>query len=200
MTTRPTVCHNVPMRQLLLAVICLCLLASCSSDSGSAPVPRPRAYPRIEAYPAEYRPVDSLALSFEANSSARVRIKGPAAADIIYPRYNATVYVSVISLPAPDSAAIARALSSRLERAAMNLGATQAHTIDSTSGDFDTQIIRADGAVPTPVQLIATDYARRLLTATAFVEFIPSPSATDSLAPVIDALQADLTHLAATLR
>ena len=65
---------------------------------------------------------------------------------------------------------------------------------------MEVSLVRAATAIPTPLQMVATDSRRHIVTATAFVDFMPSVSATDSLAPVIDALAADITHLAKTLR
>ena len=184
---------------LLAAAALLCLGAACSRDdsSGQAPVPRPKAYARAYDYGHSYRALDSLPLHIEANAAATVRRPRPGAVDIVYPRYNATIHLSLVTLPADDPEAISRARHSRLERAALNLGATRASDSQHTNpAGFSVITLRALSAIPTPLQLIADDGRRHLLSATAFVGFTPSPSATDSLAPLIDALQGDMRHLA----
>lgn len=191
--------------QLVLAVSVTVLLATACSGGGKAPVPRARAYPRIEAYPAQYRALDSLPLNVEVNSSATASVRrgtnGSWAADIVYPRYKARIYLTVIALDADDPEAIARAVRSRLERASLNLGDSRYISNESVNAaGLNIQIVRAQSAIPTPVQLIADDGRRHLVSATAFVDFTPSVSATDSLAPVTDALCADIEHLARQLR
>lgn len=192
---------------ILAALAALAILAACSgADSqGESTTPRPKAFPRIESYGSEYRAIDSMPLHIEANAKAHVRIvsseSSAAGADIVYPRYGATIHLSALTLSADDPAHIDRLLRSRLERAALNLGSTQSTLSESINdAGFSLRLIRADAAVPTPVQLIATDGRRHLLSATAFISFTPSTSATDSLAPVVDALAADLRHLADNLR
>lgn len=178
-----------------------CLWGCSGGDNSQAPaVPRAKAFPRPYDYGRSYRTVDSLPLHLEANTNATVRLT-PQGADIIYPRYRATIHVSSLTLPSDDPCAIARELDGRRQRIALNLGQARAEELTlPNDGAMEVSLVRAATAIPTPLQMVATDSRRHIVTATAFVDFMPSVSATDSLAPVIDALAADITHLAKTLR
>ncbi len=188
-------------------IVVVLMLAACSGGGGgdNVPVPRRKAFPRIEVYPAKYRTADSLLpLNIEINTGAElhnlVTHGDNFSLDVVYPRYRAVVHVWAINLCKDDTAKIADIKRSRLERVALNLGVADAVTTPIVN-DFGLHalIIDASTPIPTPIQLIAGDDRRVLVTATAFVDFKPSPVAADSLAPVFDALRADISHLIAAL-
>ena len=80
-----------------------CLWGCSGGDNSHAPaVPRAKAFPRPYDYGRSYRTVDSLPLHLEANTNATVRLT-PQGADIIYPRYRATIHVSSLTLPSTDA-------------------------------------------------------------------------------------------------
>lgn len=181
--------------------------ASCSShdNDDTAAVPRQKAYARINTYPETYRLIDSLPYTIMANAGARVTAVPTGnpqtrAWDIAYPRYRATIHLTERRLPAPDPAAMAALIDSRLQRMSLNTGTAPINTYNSTGASgLSTLMVTTLSATPTPVQILATDSASYLLTAGAYIEFEPSVGATDSLMPVINSLKADmqalLTHL-----
>ncbi len=189
---------------LLQVLVMVFMLSACSSSQDETPVPRIKAFPRIESYGSDYRMVDSLPVCFEANAKADISIRRKDmgyAIDIAYPRYRAAIFVTIFALPDDDEAELADMMRLRQRRISLNLGDTPFKVDKSTnSTGMKIQVVRAESAVPTPVQLLATDKHRRIVSATAFVDFCPSTTATDSLAPIIDALYADMTRIAATLR
>ncbi|MBO7317748.1 MAG: hypothetical protein J6U43_03395, partial [Bacteroidales bacterium] len=76
------------------------LFASCSNGS----VPRPKGYFRIDSYPTHYTPTPLGGISLHINDSARCITANNTAdngvhwLNIVYPRYNATLYLSYIPL------------------------------------------------------------------------------------------------------
>jgi len=212
---------------LFTALSCGALAACSSADSKHAdtPVPRPHAFPRVDIYPAEYRILDSLPLAVTVNSHAGIIRKPSAnpsakpstknsefsvssvfsnlhssAADIRYPNYGATVHLSVIRLPRPDSAHIMRLTDDRIERIGLNIGNSQTVTTeDVNAAGFSTLIVTTVDATPTPVQMMASDGAQFIVSATAFIPFQPSSLATDSLRPIINALNADIQTMAKSI-
>lgn len=176
------------------------MLCACTSD-GDVPVPKPYAWPRIDLYPTEYSCMDSLDASFCVNSGATVIIKDRGergAADIVYPRYGATVYVTVLSRVKDLDAEVA----GRKERIARNLGDKAADRMLFTSADstFNGIVVSAKSLSQTPVQLAAINRPKGIVvSATAFFEKPLDAGSYDSIAPIIEALRVDMDSMARSL-
>ena len=179
---------------LTTAIIAVCGMTGCSSGQDGAdtpPVPRPKAWPRIDIYPETYITIDSLSLPLSVNrGSTTRRVKtgniNSEALDVVYPRYGATIHLTLLKPRHEPRLALNRAIDSRLQRINLNLGATPASVTSQTNTHgINTMLVRSLSAIPTPLQAIATDSTTFLLSATVYLPFHPSVGATDSLAPVL---------------
>lgn len=183
----------------LALVIGLAASAICGACSGGTTVDTPRLYawPRAEILPAEYRSVTLNGMTFDINTRARIDTVRDGL-NIVYPGYGAIVYLSAVD----GISDFARAYSLRLDRIERNLATDNADvtTVDNGYG-FESVTVVARAATQTPVQLLAGNASNRaLLTATAFFNTPVTPTTLDSVAPYIDALSRDMTHMAETLR
>lgn len=180
------------MKPLGLLITVAGVLACGCGEKSPAPVPREHAYPRVGLYPAAYRNVavglaiDSLAV----NASARFRaVDGkPGWFDIVYPAYGITVNCTLTPLAGADDAS--ERLANRLERMARNV---EGQTVEAVETGRATVLI-ARRALRTPVQFLATDSARWLLSGVAVGDF-PAATDPDSVAPIVDAVADDIIHM-----
>lgn len=157
------------------------LLAGCSQKPVATP--RAHAYPRIELYPATYR---SVALPFgpdslTVNDSVVVEIRPNGWINMEYPAYGVTVNAT-LSPYSEDT------MNNRRERISRNIGEARAEIAQLPAGI----IIVAPGALRTPVQLLAADSAKWILSAVAVSSF-PADAAVDSVAPIINAIARDFS-------
>jgi hypothetical protein len=191
------------MRRLLYIALTgvIAITAACSGkDDTSANVPRRKAYPRIEAYDSAYTRCDSLFVSFDANSAAVVHVKpsGESAiecADIVYPRYGMTVYLTAIR---SDKKNFERRLDDRLERISLNLGGAYPTAIDvKSAGGYDATVFVCPG-INTPVQALAADsVSSTLVSATLFCD--ATIMASDSIAPMVEVITRDISQMMRSL-
>lgn len=187
------------------SVLAACAAAGCGDGGQRTAVPLPQAYPRIETYASRYRVADSLPVAVEVNAGAAVTCKegGMPALDIAYPRYNATVYLTVVPGLA-DKAKFEDVWEGRRSRIDNNLGGAQAvaeEIISQADSSYRSALVVSPSATQTPVQLLAASRARgTVVTATAFMHTPVTSANLDSVAPVIKALAADLHHIALTLK
>lgn len=183
----------------LLAVLLSMVFSDCSGGSADrVAAPRPAAYPRILLYDTlRYAVSEAAPLLFYANASATVSRTPGGDGDsrwlnIAYPRYNAVVYCTFT--PVTD-ANRAKVLDNRLERMGLNAGghSSEALTLDSPGG-FHSQLIVTPAESLTPLQFLSTDGNEWVVSGAAYLDYAPSAAAADSIAPVIDALKADLLY------
>lgn len=180
--------------QVILTVV----LGACSGKRGNdAAIPRRQAYPRIEMPAPRYCPVVSAGITLWVNSS----IDSIATGDdgwitAFYPRHLGTLYVTVNNLSGDEASA---AIDNRVERLSMNTGGapTEIEQVENPAG-LDARLIVTPSGSPTPVQFIATDHRRLLVSGTILLPDAATAPA-DSLAPVVDMLRRDITHLLVTL-
>lgn len=180
----------------MAALATVALLAVSCGGRRQVDVPRRTAYFRINLYDTVYTAVSGLPLRLDVNASAVVAVDSLGRGlDIVYPRYGVTVYCS---LTAVDSLTVAGALSNRMERMSTNLGGNMSHSVESdTRYGFRTLMVVADGVSQTPVQFVATDN-RLMVSGVAFFE--DERPDFDSISPVYDAIERDMSHLLMNLR
>lgn len=169
------------------AMLLLLPLAGCGGRP--AAVPRPRAFPRTALYPRSYRlePLPFGPDSIAVNDSTLFVTSAPGWFDIVYPAYGITVNCT---LTAVSPASAPEVLANRTDRMARNL-ADRAADIVEWGG---VTLCVAPAALRTPVQFLATDSASYVLSGVAVSDF-PSSVSADSVAPLIDAVAADLTFM-----
>lgn len=190
----------------LLVVLLSFIVFSCSGGNdgqgrGYEPVPRQDGWPRICMYDSALRALPGLPVNIEVNAAATVVMPEdrPGSADIVYPRFGATVYLTLVSgLDDPDR--FKSVWDNRMERMSRNIGTTAADAANGRNGaGFHTVLLTASSLTQTPVQLLAGNPERgEIVSATAF--FHNRPESYDSVRPVIDAVRFDLDRMAARLR
>lgn len=177
-----------------LPLICVITLAAtcvtaCGGHDDTA-TPRRRAYQRIEAYAPEYTAVDSLPVRLLVNSSATVSRPRRDWVNVSYPRYNATIFISVTEA---DSGNIDDVIANRIERIALNAGDVRVDALDIDNGRFSSTLYDAPAAVAMPLQFVATDGKSLVVSASVFFDNADRITSLDSVAPAIEAIRRDLT-------
>ncbi|MDE7389168.1 MAG: hypothetical protein K2M97_07970 [Muribaculaceae bacterium] len=188
-----TIRHTI----FIIAAVCASLV-SCTGGSRPVPVPRPRAYPRIELSAPDYSPLTLGPVSFSVNSAATVAIDSSRMwLDLTYPpAYGVTLNLTVTPV---TRATLPDVLANRTERMALNIGSSQAEVLSMrTRTGAAATLISSPAATLTPLQLLATDSATYVLSATISPRS-SLPSRTDSVAPVHAALRADMIRLLQSL-
>lgn len=185
----------------VIFIVAVCLMMeqaeSCKRSSDDIAVPRRQAYPRVNLYDSAYTAVDSLPLRLEVNSSASVTVSkrddGITWVDVAYPRYNAVIRYTVQEASGEK---LEKATANRMERAELNAGGypTELTELTSLSGINSTIMLTRSASV-TPVQIIATDRRRFILSGVA--EFRNADIEAD--APAVEAVQRDMIHSAKNL-
>lgn len=180
-------------RRLIIPLAVVLTACSSGGDSRTA-VPKPEAWPRVEVYPPDYQPLANAPLHFEANRALQ-----PLPSEhpgwwfsMAYPRYGATLFITFTKAGSYDEQQ--QIVANRLERMQMNAGSASSQLTRLTSeGGFDAQLLTTRHGSSTPVQLLAVGDGWVVSGAVALSNpaDITRP---DSLAPVIDAVEADLLH------
>lgn len=177
----------------LAAIIALPLMLCCSggNDDSSSAIPRRHAYPRLNAYPEQYHTVGINGMTLEVNDSAVITRPGTGWLNISYPRYNATIYISVVATA--GKADMAKALENRRQRISLNLNGMPGAVTEIDNGVFSSALILSPEAGNTPVQLLAHDGVTLLLSGTAVLHGNTAPA--DSIRPTVDAIARDALHM-----
>lgn len=181
--------------KLSCAIIAAALLFGSCSRTPEA-VPRPRAYPRAAVYPDSTVAVGLDGVSFRANAGAEITHTRADWADIAYPYYNATVYVSV-SGPLTEHE-LAEAIANRRDRIGLNLAGRGAREERFRSaGGFVCSLTEATEPAPVPLQFVAVSPAGRLVSGA--VAFSGPVEPADSLAPALERLRSDVDRILESL-
>lgn len=182
----------------LLYALLVFLFACTNSDK--TPVPKQHAYPRMLELSKEYSNTTQVPfVSFDINSDARL-INKENGCDIVYDKLNATVYISVINgLNTPEK--FNQTWSNRVQRIDRNLGGITKNTTQVNNNGFEGVVIVSQSVCQTPVQMLAADTNTGIIvSATAFMHNNIPINTYDSIAPFYNALAADITHLAQSLK
>ncbi len=177
---------------LAAALLAACACTSCRQ--ADKPVPRREAYARIHTYRHIYAPVgaDTVPVRLAAAHEAGVEVSradhGAWWVTISYPRYRANIYVTVLPVRADSLPA---RLAERAERLALDMGSTQPHIDEWSSGRYTGITATAPWVLTTPIKLLAHD-GNYLVSATAYCQGYTDA---DQMSPVVEALGIDMTHL-----
>lgn len=175
------------------------LLAACTSGPDAAPIPRPEAYPRAQLYPADYlrrqlAPDFSLEINRHASFDVSRSDGNIIWFTIRYPLYCGLEVECTLQRRLSRSELL-QALDNRTTRMALNSGGASGELTRITAGTYAT-VLTTPGVL-TPVQFLATDSAEYLLSGTAV---LPQLFPTDSIAPVLRAVEADVIHMLREMR
>lgn len=172
----------------LLAAAMLLIAASCT-DTSNRPMPRRTAFPRVNLYDTVYTAVRVGDIPVAVNANATTTFPQQGWVDVAYPRYGATLHLSVVNVSNAD---MSDAIDNRLQRIALNLGDANGEQFDFTSDDFSCRLIVAPEAGQTPVQLLATNNTT-IISGTAVISGNTTP--VDSIRPIVDAIAKDALYL-----
>ena len=174
----------------------LLMLSACRQTNPEAP--KPLGYFRLDLPERQYSRVDTtLPFTFEQSDRTKLVItqhaQGNCWVDIDYPDLNATLKMTCLTIPTPDSL---RSLIYSEEKM-VKFHYQKADDVEySVVRDVDAhlwgQIYDIKGKeVATPFQFWLTDSTRHFVRATLYFNFTPN---NDSLQPVIDYLREDALH------
>lgn len=180
-----------------IALAALLPLCGCNNSGEQVNIPRPTAYPRIAVADSIFDTIPGLALHFEANTSTRVDVKDSKSFDIIYPSYNATLYCSIIPTTATTRQEV---LANREERMALNVGDNKAEIISlSAPSGFSSRIVTCRESAALPVQFIACDDSKWVVTGALFLNNGNTATSSDSIMPILEAVKRDVIHSMKTI-
>lgn len=183
------------MMPVMAGALMLAAFTGCR-DAGSTPqLPRREAYVRINPYPAEYT-ATSLPVHFVVNSHALIATSrkddGTYWLTASYPRYGATLYCTFT--PVSDREEKIRNVENRLERMQLNIADTRIDSEETTGPDFSATLVTTPSASATPVQFLIYPAAGSgwVVSGATFFPGIKPGASTDSVAPMIKAIEADV--------
>lgn len=198
---------HLPGASLFVGLLAICAWECTGGASGpdTVAVPRPTAYPRISTYPPSYTAIDMAHIAVEVNDSAIIADKAHFPARNInwirieYPRYRATLYCTYT--PITPAAPFDEIMANREERMALNSGGESSTLTNWTNAaGIGCTILTTTVGSLTPVQYIASDTSRFVLSGALYLEGLTEAPATDSIAPVVEAVETDVIHLLDNLR
>ncbi len=178
---------------LSLATAAILTATSCSSpDRQTAPVPRPTAYPRVAELGQEYFSPDSIALRFDVNTAAKINRRSANWFDIIYPSYDAAVFITITR---SSSDSITSVIENRRHRMLLNIGDNgDITTSELNSGQFSSFIYKSPAARSTPLQFISSDGHSWVVSGTVFFKNATGQASVDSLSPMVSQIERDINH------
>lgn len=184
---------------IILAVMCsMALITACGQKDGGRAVPRPDAWPRIHTYPATYHNLPGRVVNFPVNDSTILQSTDKAEwVTVYYPRYHASLH---LTFTVANNAEINEVVDNRVERMALNSGGNESVITELTNeSGFKAQLMRTPRGSITPLQILAIN--NNIVVSGALElknqEDLQRP---DSLAPVIDAIEADLLYALKNLK
>lgn len=179
------------------------LLVSC--DGSGSYTPKPRGYMRITLPQKEYVSYDTtpLPFSFEHATNATVDFKKNEQrlkwVDLRYPDLGGIIFLSYIPLHKPSDLAGEVDTSYRLlsQHFDFSSGVNERNFINEADHVYATTYQLQGQNVASTYQFWATDSVRHFLRGSLYIDCVPN---NDSLAPVLEYLQADIDHLLETLK
>lgn len=182
------------MRYWIYAISIILLTTACRETA----TPRPDGYFRIDAYPATYKEVKVGNITLNINDSALCNVP-PGAEDnngtewlnITYPRYNATIYLSYITLHNNLDRLMAESIE-LVYRQNVNTEQVEAIAYEDEAAGLHATLFALSPESATPIQFIATDSTQYLLRGALYFD---SPVKADSVAPSLQYIEEDIMVL-----
>ena len=177
----------------------LTVMAACQSDY----TPKPRGYFRIDLPEHKYQAFDKpFPFAFEYPVYAKVvpdtsTLSEPYWINVVYPSLNAQLHISYKHVNSNLAGYLEDARTMVNKHIQKANAITQREYIDSANRVFGLtyEIRGADAA--SPFQFYLTDSSSHFVRGALYFDVVPN---NDSLAPVIDFLKEDVSHMIATLR
>jgi gliding motility-associated lipoprotein GldD len=184
----------------LVAFLAACAWWWFGMDQTSAP--KPRAYFRIDLPEKEYRSYESVCpMNLEVSTAAQIEVfRDRQSADscwfnIYYPRYNARIHCTYISVGDKFNELINDAYGFAAKHEMKPSGLRRTMVSDSTR-DVHGIIYDIEGDAASNVQFFLTDSTQHFLRGALYFFNAPNP---DSIAPVLNFVRGDINHIAQTL-
>ena len=199
---------------LLFSLFTFLLLTACGG--GDVPQPKPKAYLRIDLPEPHYVDVDSLPMpdslgggaivlpyAFEINSRALVnkvrRSPRGTTLELLYPEWKG--YVELLYKPLAGRGDLPAQLDTAMRMLEFHhqvASGEESLLIQVPDNNVYATVWHLFGRkVASPCQFVATDSVAHFLHGELFIDQVPN---NDSLAPMLNYMQADLNHLIETLR
>ena len=188
------------LKNISLLIAVTTILIGCGGNDYS---PKPQAYLRIDMPEHVYIPTDSLPFSFEKNALSQINLKrnltNEVWVDLVYPQWDGVVFLTYKHLSGPEDLRGQTDTSTRLMESHYQF----ASGIDEQMFESDDHTVHAvrwhikGKNVASSYQFYATDSLHHFLRGALYINRTPN---NDSLAPVLEYLQADIDHLIETLR
>lgn len=173
----------------LLIFIAALSLAGCGNSENQRIIPRRTAYPRPQLPDTVLADYKDAPLHFEVNSDATTSSPKEGWLNIRYPMLGATVHVTFTPTTTSD---IDEVRHNRMERLMLNAGDRPSNHSEFTNSEgFDILLSETDGAT-TPVQFLASDGERWVVSGAAYFDNPAATSSSDSIRPMIKAIKRDL--------
>lgn len=175
-------------------IVMTAVLAGCGHGKKETPVPRPVAYPRVASPSEKYVKLHGMNISTDAEIVTDSLLEdGSRWITLSYPKYSAMVYISRINTYPDKVGAIIR---NRTERMELNTGGNRSELVSFEAPTYESQILKTPRNCAHPVQLLAVARdGRTVLTAVAELTDPAAVSNPDSIAPVVEVLNADISAL-----
>lgn len=187
---------------LSLLPLAVSLVVACGEGSYT---PKPKGYMRIDLPEKTYTAFDTAAVpfSFECASGALAELKRNETrlkwVDLKYPDLNGIIFLSYIPLRQPSDLAGEVDTSYQLlsKHFGFSSGVDERVFVNPEARVYATTYRLQGQNVASTYQFWATDSVRHFLRGSLYIDCVPN---NDSLAPVLEYLQADIDHLLETLR
>ena len=185
-----------------IALVAFALMAWWLLTDQGPSVPKPRAYFRIDLPEQQYRSYESACpLKMEVSTASQIEVfRDRQSADscwfnIYYPRYNARIHCTYISVGDKFNELINDAYGFAAKHEMKASGLRRTMVSDSTR-DVHGIIYDIEGDAASNVQFFLTDSTQHFLRGALYFFNAPNP---DSIAPVLNFLRSDIDHIAQTL-
>ncbi len=187
-------------RPVVAAAVAVTVLSGCG-ERRQPPVPRQHAYQRIELYDRDYKTVEAGGVDILVNRCARLlgdstSSTGSRWLTWSYPRYRATVYLTVTPV---NPVTLSDVIDNRLERISLNAYGTHPEVCEAGNGKFDGAVYVSMSGTATPVQFLSTDNLSTVVSGAVSLDDEAAVANNDSVAPVIRALKADMIEMLESL-
>lgn len=183
-----------PMRYWIYPLFIILLTTACRETT----TPRPNGFFRIDSYPATYKEVKMGNITLNINDSALCNVppgaegnSGTEWLNITYPRYNATIYLSYITLHDNLDRLMAESIE-LVYRQNVNTEQVEAIAYEDKAAKLYATLFALSPESATPIQFIATDSTQYLLRGALYFD---NPVKADSVAPSLQYIEEDIMVL-----